>query len=162
MLTNTENDAAKPAEGISREGVPGEYASLWVAARAVREHAYAPFSQFPVGAALLAESGKIYLGCNIENSSFGLTICAERVAIFNAVAAGEREIKAIAVVSRGGVTPCGACRQVLAEFTHAPEHVVVLVEDLEGKVQCFTMAQLLPYAFGKFQQDQVDGPSLTQ
>ncbi|MBI3944255.1 MAG: cytidine deaminase [Chloroflexi bacterium] len=162
MPTNVNGEVALPAPAALTSSVDSEDVSLLAEARAVREHAYAPFSQFPVGAALIAGSGKVYHGCNIENTSFGLTICAERVAIFNAVAAGEREIKAIAVMSRGGGTPCGACRQVLAEFTRDPEQVTVLVGDLEGYVQRYTMAQLLPYAFGSFQADQVDGPGITQ
>src|SRR3954452_18888106 len=81
-----------------------------------QKRAYCPFSNFPVGAALRTASGRIFQGVNVENVSFGLTICAERVAAGAAVAAGEREFTAIAVVSRGGVSPCGACRQVLAEF----------------------------------------------
>src|SRR5436853_957708 len=81
-----------------------------------QNRAYCPFSNFPVGAALRTASGRIYQGVNVENVSFGLTNCAERVAAGAAIAAGEREFTAIAVVSRGGVSPCGACRQVLAEF----------------------------------------------
>ncbi len=93
--------------------------SLLILAREVRAKAYAPYSNFPVGAALKARSGKIFYGCNVENLSFGLTCCAERNAVFAAVAAGEREFEAIAIVadSKEPVTPCGACRQVLAEFS---------------------------------------------
>jgi cytidine deaminase len=94
-----------------------------------RNSAYAPYSQFPVGAALATKSGRVFTGCNVENLSFGLTICAERSALFAAVAAGEREFVRIVIVadSRDPVTPCGACRQVLAEFS----------EDLE--VRCFNL-----------------------
>ncbi len=93
-------------------------------ALAARERAYAPYSGFAVGAALLASSGKIYEGCNIENTSHSLAICAERVALFWAVAAGEREFSRIAIVSEGGAMPCGACRQVLAEFAERLEVIV--------------------------------------
>ena|SRR5687767_6166016 len=87
-------------------------------AREARSHAYAPFSTFPVGAALLTRTGRIFTGCNVENISFGLTICAERTAVFSAIAAGEREFERIAIVAKSNtpLVPCGACRQVLAEF----------------------------------------------
>ena len=95
---------------------------LTAAAWAVREHAYAPYSGFAVGAAVLADDGRIFAGCNVENLSFGLTQCAERVAVATAVAAGVRRFRAVAVVAdtREPVTPCGACRQVLAEFGDLP------------------------------------------
>jgi cytidine deaminase len=93
--------------------------SLVAAAREVREKAYAPYSHFQVGAALRTKSGRVFCGCNVENLSYGLTVCAERAAIFAAVAAGETEFEAIAVVADSvqPVTPCGACRQVLVEFS---------------------------------------------
>src|SRR5437667_9733788 len=94
-----------------------------------QKRAYCPFSDFPVGAALRTASGRIYQGVNIENASFGLTICAERVAASAAVANGERDFTAIAVVSRGGVSPCGACRQFLAEFS--PNLKIVMVDSLK-------------------------------
>lgn len=98
-----------------------QFDELIAEAKAVRLRAYAPYSRFPVGAAILGKSGRIFTGCNVENLSFGLTICAERGAVSAALAAGERDFVAMAVVadSREPVTPCGACRQVLAEF--APE-----------------------------------------
>src|SRR5919106_5668640 len=89
---------------------------LMRAALDAQQRAFCPYSNFPVGAALRTAGGTIYQGVNVENASFGLTICAERVAASAAIAAGEREFAAIAVASRGGVTPCGACRQFLAEF----------------------------------------------
>jgi len=109
-----------------------------------RKKAYAPYSRFTVGAALLGKSGRIYTGCNVENASLGLTVCAERVAIFKAVSEGEKEFVAIAVASRNGVTPCGACRQVLEEFG---EEMKVFVVDAQGRRQTFTLSQLLPDAF---------------
>jgi cytidine deaminase len=111
-----------------------------------QQHAYCPYSDFPVGAAIRTASGKTFQGCNVENGSFGLTICAERVAAGAAVAAGEREFAAIAVVSRGGVSPCGACRQFLAEFNG--KLPIVMVDSLDpSKVQETTLDTLLPCQF---------------
>ena len=113
------------------------------AARLAREQAYAPYSRFAVGAALRTKSGRIFTGCNVENLPFGLTICAERSAVFSAVAAGERDFAALAVVadSRGPVTPWGACRQVLAEFAPA---LPVCSANLQGTVFESSIAELLP------------------
>ena len=117
---------------------------LFEAACRVRASAYAPYSRFPVGAALLTAGGRIFAGCNVENLSFGLTICAERAAVAAAVAAGEREIAAVVVVadSREPVTPCGACRQVLAEF--ATSGLVVQSANLAGAVYRAELEELLP------------------
>lgn len=111
----------------------------------VRRHAYAPYSQYQVGAALLASSGKMYDGVNVENAAFPVTICAERVAVFKAISEGEREFTAIAVATVNGVMPCGSCRQVLAEF--GLETLVIAV-DGEGNI-CHESAvgDLLPGAF---------------
>jgi len=117
------------------------------AAKTAREGAYAPYSGFTVGAAVEASSGAIYSGCNVENASYGLTICAERMAVFKAVSAGEREITALAVVSGPGVTPCGACRQVLAEFAPRPEEVTIVVVSGQGEERCYTLGELLPASF---------------
>ena len=106
--------------------------------------AYVPYSHFAVGAALRAEDGRIFTGCNVENASYGLTICAERNAVAHAVAEGARRFDAIAVVTENGVTPCGACRQVLAEF--GPE-MTVIVADAAGNRCIYTMRELLPDAF---------------
>jgi cytidine deaminase len=119
--------------------------NLITAATAVRDNAYAKYSHFHVGAALLTAGGQIYLGCNVENISYGLTICAERFAIGAMIAAGEREPMAIAIVTKGGGTPCGACRQVLAEF--APSLPVLLVDADTGAVVETDLGKLLPSQF---------------
>jgi len=119
---------------------------LIASAHDAQKRAYCPFSNFPVGAALRTASGRIFQGVNVENASFGLTICAERVAAGSAVAAGEKKFTAIAVVSRGGVSPCGACRQFLAEFS--PDLPIVMVDSLKpGEVHHATLDQLLPGRF---------------
>ena len=112
-----------------------------------RERAYAPYSKFAVGAALLAADGRIFTGCNVENASYGLTVCAERVAVFKAVSEGAREFKAIAIAcGKKPCTPCGACRQVLYEF--APD-ILVIMTDAEGKeVKKAYLRELLPIGFG--------------
>ncbi len=113
-----------------------------------RKQAYAPYSHYEVGAALLAASGQVYTGCNVENASYGLTICAERTAVFKAVSSGEREFAAIAVVTSDGGSPCGACRQVLAEFGL---HMRVLVADIAGNYRAYRLDELLPDAFVRMQ-----------
>lgn len=110
-----------------------------------RAQAYAPYSNYRVGAALLTGSGQVYTGVNVENASYGLAICAERTAAVKAVSAGEREFVAIAVVTDNGGSPCGACRQVLAEF--GPQMRIVLA-DAAGKSRVYTMSELLPDSFG--------------
>ena len=119
-----------------------------------RRASYSPYSDFCVGAALLTKSGKIYLGCNIENSAYTPTICAERTAVFKAVSEGERDFTAIAVVGslRGEVLtqyawPCGVCRQVLREFTN-PEEFIVIVAKSEEEYKVKKLAELLPESFG--------------
>jgi len=113
-----------------------------------RRRAYVPYSDYAVGAALLTASGKVYTGCNVENASYGLTVCAERTAAFKAVCDGEREFIAIAVVTQNAGSPCGACRQVLAEF--GPE-MRVLVADDSGDYRVYSLAELLPDFFGPSQ-----------
>lgn len=110
---------------------------------AARTRAYAPYSHFGVGAALRTKSGRVFLGCNVENLSFGLTICAERAAVCAAVAAGETEFEAIAVVADSvqPVTPCGACRQVLAEFS---ADLPICSANLQGARFASTIGELLP------------------
>jgi cytidine deaminase len=118
---------------------------MLVEAAAVARHAaYAPYSGFQVGAALLAEDGSVYTGCNVENASFGLTCCAERVALFRAIAEGRRSFRAIAVVTPNAVTPCGACRQVLAEFS---PRMQVIVSDGRRHSRTYGLADLLPASF---------------
>jgi cytidine deaminase len=112
-----------------------------------REQAYAPYSRFPVGAALLGRSGRVYTGCNVENAAYPLATCAERTALTKAVSEGERSFAAIAVVTETGATPCGACRQILREFGGAEGELRVLVADTEGHVQHFTIDELLPAGF---------------
>ena len=115
-------------------------------AKEASKTSYSPFSRFAVGAAVLASSGKIYEGCNVENSSFGLTICAERCAIFKAVSEGEREILAVAIYSPNSDNcyPCGACRQVLNEFKN--EDIDVITEE-NGELKITKLSYLLPESF---------------
>lgn len=124
-----------------------EWAALREAARSARERAYAPYSGFAVGAAVLAGDGRVFAGCNVENGSYGLSCCAERVALFQAVAAGARDFRAILVLADTPepVRPCGACRQVMAEFG-ADWHVAM--ENTAGRRDVLRVADLLPLAFG--------------
>ncbi len=123
---------------------------LCAVAQQSRDNAYAPYSQFTVGAALLGESGNVYTGCNIENAAFSPTVCAERVALFKAVSEGERKFTALAVA--GGkvgdttnITPCGVCRQTLSEFCEATMPVYLVCAD--GKMKTVTLGELLPLGF---------------
>lgn len=114
-------------------------------ANEARRRAYAPYSQYPVGAALRTASGRIFTGCNIENAASPTSMCAERVAIFKAVSEGEMALEVLALVTPNGGTPCGSCRQVMVEFN--PD-MLVLIADGEGRlVQETTVAGLLPGAF---------------
>lgn len=121
---------------------------LVASATAAQKKAYCPYSNFPVGAAVLAESGRIYAGCNVETAATNLGTCAERVAIFLAVAAGERKISAICVVGRGA-SPCGACRQVLSEFADdgATVYCVDTTAGTRAKPVKSTLGKLLPHKF---------------
>jgi cytidine deaminase len=117
------------------------------AARSARDHAYAPYSGFQVGAALRAADGSIFVGCNVENASYGATICAERAALAAAVAAGARELVALAIVTAGAdpTPPCGICRQSLFELS---EELVIRSFTPNGEAT-YTLAQLLPHPFGE-------------
>ena len=123
-----------------------QFRKLIAAAKAAQQKAHAPYSKFRVGAALLAKNGKIYTGVNVENASYGLTNCAERVAIGKAVADGQRKFQALAVVApSANLSPCGACRQVLAEFGQC----VVVCADSRNlrKLRSYMLSELLPHAF---------------
>ncbi|HJX93670.1 MAG TPA: cytidine deaminase [Pyrinomonadaceae bacterium] len=122
------------------------FQSLIEAAQNARMQAVAPFSGFPVGAAVRSESGKIYTGCNIESASYGLTVCAERVAIWKALSEGERHFTELAVVADTETLtpPCGTCRQIIWEFARG---ATIVFANLKGESETFQMAELLPRAF---------------
>ncbi|MDP2960744.1 MAG: cytidine deaminase [candidate division Zixibacteria bacterium] len=119
---------------------------LILEAKKAMKLAYAPYSNFKVGVALLSSSGKVFTGANLENSSFGLTVCAERVALYKALSSGGKEFTKIAVIASAEkpITPCGLCRQALFEFS--PD-LKVICSNLKGKVRKFTLKQLLPHPF---------------
>ncbi|HIR50097.1 MAG TPA: cytidine deaminase [Candidatus Avoscillospira avicola] len=125
--------------------------ALMELAREAMGRAYAPYSGFQVGAALLGESGRVYVGCNVENAAYGPTCCAERTAFFSAVAQGERRFQALAVLGgMGGVVsrpaaPCGVCRQVMAEF--CPPDFPIYMGGPDGRIEKHTLSELLPLAF---------------
>jgi cytidine deaminase len=124
----------------------GEYENLISAAKRARENAHAPFSNFRVGAALRATSGRVFGGCNVENATYGLTVCAERVAIFKAISEGERGFNAISVVTDTDTLtpPCGACRQLIWEFCG---DIPVILANLKGKTEVMQMKELFPRPF---------------
>ena len=121
-------------------------ASLVAAARLARDRAHAPYSHFKVGAALADMDGRVYLGCNIENATFGLTICAERVAVFHALSEGARRFSAVAVVAdaENVAPPCGACRQILWEFCG---DVSLILANLAGRQETLSLKELFPRPF---------------
>ena len=123
-----------------------QFRKLLTAAKTAQRRAHAPYSKFRVGAALLTKSGQVYTGCNVENASYGLTICAERVALMKAVSEGHRQFKAIAVVApSASLSPCGACRQVLAEFG---DMVVVCADSRDARrIRVNLLSELLPHTF---------------
>ncbi|WP_010249073.1 cytidine deaminase [Acetivibrio cellulolyticus] len=124
-----------------------DYENLVKLANDIKKNAYAPYSNFHVGAALIGNSGKVYTGVNIENSSYGATICAERTAICKAISEGEKSIKAIAIASDSEdyTFPCGICRQVILEF--ADKDLVILCSNNNGKYKVFSLNDFLPNAF---------------
>ena len=126
------------------------YEELLEKAKAMTEFSYAPYSKFLVGASILYKSGNVYGGCNVENSSYGLSLCAERNAISNAVAHGEKSAPvAIAIVSKNRkmCSPCGACRQWLVEFEHKDIDVEVILEGENGEPKVYKASELLPLSF---------------
>ena len=125
-----------------------DYKLLMDKAKEASKTSYSPFSRFAVGACVLAKSGKLYTGCNVENSSFGMTICAERCAIFKAVSEGEREILAVAIYSPNAddCNPCGACRQVMYEFQDEEKGVEIITEKM-GELIIRNLSEYLPYGF---------------
>lgn len=124
------------------------YKELIKLARQAYKNSYAPYSRAKVGSALLCSNGKLFTGCNVEDVSYGLTMCAERVAIYNAIAAGQKDFSKIAIASnrKKEFSPCGACRQVLMEFS--PE-ITVIWEDSDGRIKSKELSHLLPTPFSK-------------
>lgn len=127
-------------------------ARLIEAALEVQKHAYIPYSHYPVGAALLTPDGQIFTGCNVENASFGATICAERTAVVKAVSEGARQFQVVAVVTSNGMFPCGICRQVLNEF--GPGMIVIAADSQGNIVRECALADLLPGSFGPMQLEE--------
>ncbi|HUQ06526.1 MAG TPA: cytidine deaminase [Kofleriaceae bacterium] len=130
-------------------------AALERAAREAQQRAYAPYSNFKVGAALLTGSGEIFTGANVENASYGLTVCAERTACITAALAGHRDVRAICVITDASppASPCGMCRQTLLEFTPDPSKVRVLALGPDGARDEWTVAELIPHGFTGKQLD---------
>ena len=134
----------KKRDVVRQESLSSEWHELIAAAMEARRHAYAPYSKFPVGAAVRTSSGRIFAGCNVENASSGLTVCAERVAIWNAVSHGEQEFIGMVVVTEPGAMPCGACRQVMSEFA---EDMPILIADTSGHAWLTSLQEVLPHPF---------------
>lgn len=123
-----------------------DYSALVATAISASEYAYIPYSKYPVGAALLADDGTVFTGCNVENATYPATICAERTALVKAVSEGHQSFTAIAVVTRDGGSPCGICRQMMYEF--AP-NMTVIIADVTGKIHhTMPLSDLLPHGFG--------------
>jgi len=143
---NPTSSTTVPSSGSPEPLTPEEQSALIAAAREAASHAYCPYSGFAVGAALAAADGRVFRGANVENASYGLTLCAERAALAAAVASGARRFRALAIATSGArpASPCGACRQVLAEFARA---LPVLAVAADGGVRSSDLAELLPDAF---------------
>ncbi len=143
-----DDEALEPGKGLDKRNAETAR-SLLAKAQAAANSAYVPYSKFPVGAALLTASGEVFTGANVENASYGLTVCAERTAVFAAALAGHREIVAIAVSAPRALraSPCGACRQVLNEFAPAQVEMTIVLESEDG-FKTTTLGNLLPMAFG--------------
>jgi cytidine deaminase len=139
------SDSLLPDKGPPKGGCEMTDQELIDLAAQARQQAYAPYSRYAVGAALLGKSGRVYTGCNIENAVYGLTICAERVALFKAVSSSERTFESIAVVTANGGSPCGSCRQVLAEFGLDIRVLIATPGELVDETR---VVDLLPRAFG--------------
>ena len=129
---------------------------LLALARDAAQQAHSPYSHFQVGAALLTRDGQVFCGCNVENASYGLTICAERTAICSAIAAGYRDFTSIAIVATRTATPCGACRQFLAEFVKPTFRVLVGALSEPERHQVYSMEELLPHHFVLQNQESED------
>ena len=129
---------------------------LIAAARKARANAYAPYSVYSVGAAVQSSAGAVYAGCNVENGVYGLAICAERSALCQMVAAGEQTVVAVCIITEDGATPCGACRQFIAEFADEELGVKVVCCDESGNTKTYTLAELLPNAFKLSSETGVD------
>lgn len=133
----------------SKMAMTEEEKLMYDEAKKAFDQAYVPYSKFHVGAAVKTKDGKIFNGCNVENSSYGLTNCAERTAMFKAVSEGYTEFTSILVIgdTEGGCKPCGACRQVMTEFIE--KSAPVYLTNTKGKIERYTMEQILPYSFSK-------------
>ncbi len=130
---------------LKKTSKTNEWDNLLKQAIEARENAYTPYSGYKVGAALLTANGQVFKGCNVENASYGPSMCAERVAVFKAVSEGNMNFKAIAVVTVNGGAPCGVCRQVLREFA---SNLTVIIGSIKGDYHVLTLSDLLPYSFG--------------
>lgn len=146
----------RPPRGLSKPVAINEDVrrTLVQAAQRARQYAYAPYSQYFVGAALLATTGEIYTGCNVENAAYPATICAERVALVKAVSEGVRSFMAVAVATENGGFPCGLCRQMLYEFN--PDMLVIVADGSNGIKKEMLLSDLLPEGFGPAQLSQVN------
>lgn len=120
---------------------------LIASARTAQKQAYAPYSNYAVGAAVLGTAGQVWTGCNVENASYGATVCAERVAVFKMISEGQRDVLALAISASNIAPPCGICLQVLSEFATDPGSLLIYLSDSAGEVQTFTLAELLPHPF---------------